>query len=104
MTHEARVTSQKEKLAKVLGRSASGVQCKCGQYHFVGGKVTAVRFMGEASLDPSLLKTWEVLNPLSWDLQITPEDDDSGEAQVWYAGLSHVMSESEIRSLFEVLN
>jgi hypothetical protein len=103
VTKEARIVRQKEKLARVLGRSAGGVQCNCGQYHFVGGKVTAVRFMGEASMDLAI-KTWDPLDPLLWDLQITPEDDGSGNTQVWYAGLSHVMSESEIRSLFEVLN
>jgi hypothetical protein len=102
MTHAALVVQQKHKLSKILGRSAAGVQCKCGEYHFMGGKVTAIRFLGDTSTESGII--WDALNPLSWDLQITPEDDGGGSAQSWFVGLTHVMSDSEIRSLFLVLN
>ena len=102
MTYAEQVAQQKQKLSKVLGRSAAGVQCKCGEYHFMGGKVTDVRFLGDVSTERGVV--WDALNPLSWDLQITPEDDGKGNAQSWHAGLTHVMSDSEIRSLFLVLN
>ncbi len=106
MTHDAKIDQQRQKLSqKVVGKMAPGVKCNCGQYHFVGGKITGLRFLGESgfasSIDPSF---WNPLDPMAWEVEITPEQDGSKDRQVWHAGLSHVMSDFEIISLFQVLN
>jgi hypothetical protein len=99
VTYAEKVAQQKQKLSKVLGRSAADeVEVAALAALEAGGKVTGVRFMGEASMDTD--NRWEIDNPLAWDLQITPDDDGSGVTQFWYASLTHVMSETEIRSLF----
>lgn len=90
-------------MSYLLGRSVTGPKCECGKEHFLPGKVTALRFTGERTLDASFGVTWDVMDPLNWDVTVKPDASDS-PADVWYTSLSHVMTDDEFNAAFKLLN